>query len=122
MSDVNHLFLIVLATIGLFVWNRLPLVVVAMGSALALYVTGILALDQVFRGVQRYWRVQVRDALSVMPGAQVIYNPSFNPTMDLPAFKVPGCVLKRLGMVQLRLPAASTTFSNSINLADRRCP
>jgi di/tricarboxylate transporter len=50
VSDVNLLFLIVLATIGLFVWNRLPLVVVAMGSALALYVTGILTLDQVFRG------------------------------------------------------------------------
>ncbi len=50
MSDVNLLFLIVIATIGLFVWNRLPLVVVAMGSALALYVTGILTLDQVFRG------------------------------------------------------------------------
>jgi di/tricarboxylate transporter len=50
VSDVNILFLIVLATIGLFIWNRLPLVVVAMGSALALYVTGVLPLDQVFRG------------------------------------------------------------------------
>ena len=39
-----------LATIAAFVWNRLPLVVVAMGSALALYATGLLTLDQVFRG------------------------------------------------------------------------
>jgi di/tricarboxylate transporter len=50
VSDVNLLFLIVLATIGLFVWNRLPLVVVAMGSALALYATDILPLNKVFSG------------------------------------------------------------------------
>lgn len=50
MSDVTILFLIVLATIALFVWNKLPLVVVAMASALALYLTGILSLDQIFVG------------------------------------------------------------------------
>jgi di/tricarboxylate transporter len=50
MSDVAILFVIVLATIAAFVWNRLPLVVVAMGSALALYFTGILTLEAVFRG------------------------------------------------------------------------
>jgi di/tricarboxylate transporter len=50
MSEITVLFLIVLATIALFIWNRLPLVVVAMGSALALYATGILTLPEVFRG------------------------------------------------------------------------
>jgi di/tricarboxylate transporter len=50
MSEITLLFGIVVATIALFVWNRLPLVVVAMGSALALYFTGILSLDQVLRG------------------------------------------------------------------------
>lgn len=50
MTDIGILLLIVLGTIALFVWNRLPLVVVAMGSALALYFTGILSLSQVFRG------------------------------------------------------------------------
>jgi di/tricarboxylate transporter len=50
MNDVSILFVIVLGTIGLFVWNRLPLVVVAMGSALSLYAAGILPLEQVFRG------------------------------------------------------------------------
>lgn len=50
MNDVNILLLIVLGTIALFVWNRLPLVVVAVGSALALYFTGILSLNEVFRG------------------------------------------------------------------------
>lgn len=50
MSDISLLFGIVILTIALFIWNRLPLVVVAMGSALALHVTDILTLDQVFRG------------------------------------------------------------------------
>ena len=50
MSEITVLFLIVCATIALFIWNRLPLVVVAMGSALALYATGILTLSEVFSG------------------------------------------------------------------------
>jgi di/tricarboxylate transporter len=50
MSDIAVLFVIVLVTIAAFVWNRLPLVVVAMGSALALYATGLLTLPEVFRG------------------------------------------------------------------------
>jgi di/tricarboxylate transporter len=50
MSEVTVLFLIVFVTIALFVWNRLPLVVVAMGSALALYAAGILTLPEVFSG------------------------------------------------------------------------
>lgn len=50
MSDINLLFGIVAATIALFIWNRLPLVVVAMGSALALYFAGILTLNQALAG------------------------------------------------------------------------
>lgn len=50
MSDITLLFGIVAATIALFILNRLPLVVVAMSSALALYFTGILTLNEVFRG------------------------------------------------------------------------
>ncbi len=50
MSDAGILLLIVLGTVGLFVWNRLPLVVVAMASALAIYAAGILPLPEVFRG------------------------------------------------------------------------
>jgi di/tricarboxylate transporter len=50
MNEITVLFLIVSATIALFIWNWLPLVVVAMGSALALYATGILTLPEVFSG------------------------------------------------------------------------
>jgi hypothetical protein len=124
LSDVKFLFLIVLAMIGLFARIRLPLVVVAMGSALALYVTGILALDQVFRGfalledaghgrtVGHAWR---------SGDLQLLLQPD-DELHCVPACKVPGCVLKRLGMVPRRLSVASTTFSNSIKLAERRRP
>jgi Na+/H+ antiporter NhaD/arsenite permease-like protein len=50
MSDSSLLLLIVVATIALFVWNRLPLVVVAMASALAVHASGILTLGQTFAG------------------------------------------------------------------------
>ena len=43
--------LIVLATaVGLFVWNRLPIAVVALGAALALYPTGVLSLEESLAG------------------------------------------------------------------------
>ncbi len=50
MSDITLVFAIVAGTIGLFVWNRLPVIVVAMGSALALALTGLLTLEQSLAG------------------------------------------------------------------------
>ncbi len=50
MSDVGIVFGIVLVTIALFVWNRLPVIVVAMASALALNLTGILTLNERLAG------------------------------------------------------------------------
>jgi di/tricarboxylate transporter len=38
------------AAVVLFVWNRLPAEIVAVGAALALYAAGVLAADQVFAG------------------------------------------------------------------------
>lgn len=43
--------LIIVAAVVLFVWNRLPVVVVAMGTALALYATGILSLEDALSGL-----------------------------------------------------------------------
>ncbi len=51
MSDIQTVFLIVVVTIGLFIWNRLPLIVVAMGSAVSLYLTGLLTLGETFSGL-----------------------------------------------------------------------
>ncbi len=50
MSDPAIAFAVLGAVIALFVWNRLPVEVVALGSALTLFATGILTLPQVFAG------------------------------------------------------------------------
>lgn len=50
MSDAAISLLILAAVVVLFVWNRLPVEVVAIGSALALYFTGVLDLPDVLIG------------------------------------------------------------------------
>lgn len=50
MSDPAIAFAVLGAVIVLFVWNRLPVEVVALGSALTLFATGILTLPEVFAG------------------------------------------------------------------------
>ena len=50
MSDTGIIFAIIGAIVVLFVWDRLPVVIVAMATALALYATGILDLGQAFAG------------------------------------------------------------------------
>ena len=41
MSSITLTFAIVVAIVVLFVWNRIPVVLVALGTALALYFTGV---------------------------------------------------------------------------------
>jgi di/tricarboxylate transporter len=43
-------FLILGAVVALFIWNRLPIGIVAIAASLALYATGILNLNQAFAG------------------------------------------------------------------------
>lgn len=50
MSDAALSLLILGVTVALFVWNRLPVEVVAVGSALALYFTGVIDLPQMLSG------------------------------------------------------------------------
>lgn len=51
MSDITITFLIIAAVVVLFVWEKLPVVIVAMGTALALYFTGVLTLNQALGGL-----------------------------------------------------------------------
>ena len=51
MSDVAIMAAIIVVAVVLFVWNKLPVVVVAMGTALALYATGVLSLDDALSGL-----------------------------------------------------------------------
>ena len=50
MSGIAIMAAIILVAVILFVWNRLPVVIVAMGVALALSATGVLTLDQALAG------------------------------------------------------------------------
>lgn len=50
MTPIQSTALVTVAAIVLFTWNRLPVVVVAIGAALALWATGVVTLDQAFAG------------------------------------------------------------------------
>jgi di/tricarboxylate transporter len=50
MIDIAIVFAILVAVVVLFVWNRVPVELVAIGAALALYATGILRVDQALAG------------------------------------------------------------------------
>jgi|SRR5262245_3389218 len=51
LSDIALTFIIIVAVVALFIWNRFPVVIVAMGTALSLYVTGVLNSDQAVAGL-----------------------------------------------------------------------
>ncbi len=50
MSDAAIVYLVLVAVVALFIWNKLPVEVVAVGSALTLAATGVLSLDQALAG------------------------------------------------------------------------
>src|SRR6187397_2114756 len=50
MDDITITFAVLAAVVVLFVWGRVPVEVVAVGAALALWATGVLALDQALAG------------------------------------------------------------------------
>ena len=51
MSDLAITFAIVATVVVLFVSERVPVVIVALGTALALYATGVLDLGQALGGL-----------------------------------------------------------------------
>jgi len=50
MTDIWIVFAIIASVIGLFMWDRLPVIVVCIGCALALWATGILTIGQSLAG------------------------------------------------------------------------
>ena len=50
MSDETITFLVLGAVVAVFVWDRLPVAVVAVGVALSLWATGVLSLEQALAG------------------------------------------------------------------------
>ena len=51
MSNISITFAIIGAIVVLFIWNRVPVVLIALGTALALYATGVLSLGQSLAGL-----------------------------------------------------------------------
>ena len=50
MSPLAYIAAIIALAVVLFIWNRLPVVVVAMGIAIALWATQVLTLGQALGG------------------------------------------------------------------------
>ena len=50
MSDETTTFLILGVVVGVFIWDKLPVAIVAIGVALSLWATGVLTLDQALAG------------------------------------------------------------------------
>ena len=50
MNDITIMAAIILAAIGFFVWNRIPVILVAIGVGMALYATGLVTLNQALSG------------------------------------------------------------------------
>lgn len=49
-SDIIATFVVLLVAVVAFVWNRIPVGIVAIGVALALYATGVLSFEQTLAG------------------------------------------------------------------------
>jgi di/tricarboxylate transporter len=50
MSQSTITFLILAATVAVFVWDRVPVAIVAVGVALSLWATGVLELEESLSG------------------------------------------------------------------------
>jgi di/tricarboxylate transporter len=50
MSDETITFLVVGAVVAVFIWDKVPVAIVALGVALSLWATGVLTLDQALAG------------------------------------------------------------------------
>ena len=51
MSDITITLAVLAAAVALFVWDRVPVAIVALGVALALYYTGVLDAGSAFAGL-----------------------------------------------------------------------
>ena len=52
-DDSTITFVVLGAVVALFVWDRLPVAIVAIGVALALWATGVLDLEDALAGLRR---------------------------------------------------------------------
>jgi di/tricarboxylate transporter len=50
MSDIQITFAVIVAIVALFIWNKLPVELVAIGATLVLWATGVISLNQAIGG------------------------------------------------------------------------
>lgn len=50
MNEITITFLVLAAVVVVFVWDRLPVAIVALGTSVVLWATGVLTLNQAFAG------------------------------------------------------------------------
>ena len=50
MSDSTIMFLILGAAVAVFIWDRIPVGIVAFGVAISLWATGLLTIEQSLAG------------------------------------------------------------------------
>ena len=71
MSDITILFTILAVVIVLFVTEKIPVVLVALGTALALYFTGILNLGQALGGLGDASTIFIASLFVVSAGLEI---------------------------------------------------
>ncbi|MGE5713887.1 MAG: SLC13 family permease [Betaproteobacteria bacterium] len=71
MNDVHVLFLIIAVVIVLFITEKVPVVIVALGTALALYFTGILDFRQALGGLGDPTTIFIASLFVVSAGLEV---------------------------------------------------
>jgi di/tricarboxylate transporter len=71
LSDVTILFLIIAAVIVLFITEKVPVVIVALGTALALYFTGILDFRQALGGLGDPTTIFIASLFVVSAGLEI---------------------------------------------------
>ena len=71
MNDVHVLFLIIAAVIVLFITEKVPVVIVALGTALALYFTGILDFRQALGGLGDPTTIFIASLFVVSAGLEI---------------------------------------------------
>ena len=50
MTDATIVYLVLAGVVALFVWNRIPVEIVAVGASLTLLATGVISVQQSFAG------------------------------------------------------------------------
>ncbi|MDJ0319130.1 SLC13 family permease [Pseudarthrobacter sp. PS3-L1] len=107
MSDITITLVVLVLAVAAFVWNRIPVSIVALGVALLLYGTGIVSLDETFAGFGSGTVVLIA-ALFVV--AEAIDNAGVTTWLGTLLIRYSGTSRFRLMSLMMALTAVLTAF------------